>query len=237
LEFDADPEGAYCKLCKKNGRALERTIGVWITRPFTNWKKVIEKMKAHDQTSNCSAQQGKAICFSTSDITSGRISHPTTSRYANQDRIKKIEQLSNTLFPVHIFLLISTFPISNFEKFIDLVVQYGGQDLKNFLEKSGRNAVHTSHVAVAEFIDAIGIWIQEILLEHLDLASCFSIMADECTDVATMEEILEEHFMEIIHLKQANAEIIYSTLIEFLKEKGFQVSKIVGMGFDRASAF
>ena len=41
----------------------------------------------------------------------------------------------------------------------------------------------------------------------------------------------EEHFMEIIHLKQANAESIYSTLVEFLKEKGLQVSKIVGMGF------
>ena len=39
LEFDADSEGAYCKLCKKFGRALECTGGVWITRLFTNWKK------------------------------------------------------------------------------------------------------------------------------------------------------------------------------------------------------
>ena len=29
----------------------------------------------------------------------------------------------------------------------------------------------------------------------------------------------EEHFMEIVHLKQANAESIYSALIECLKEK------------------
>ena len=43
--------------------------------------------------------------------------------------------------------------------------------------------------------------------------------------------------MEIVHLKQANAESIYSTLVEFLKEKGLQVTKIVGMGFDGASTF
>ena len=43
--------------------------------------------------------------------------------------------------------------------------------------------------------------------------------------------------MEIIHLKQANAESIYSALVECFKEKQLQVSKIVGMGFDGASAF
>ena len=49
-------------------------------------------------------------------------------------------------------------------------------------------------------------------------------MADECKDVATIEEMseffyhweeegsLEEHFLEIVHLKQTNAESIYSTL-------------------------
>ena len=47
----------------------------------------------------------------------------------------------------------------------------------------------------------------------------------------------EEHFLEIVHLKQANAESIYSALVECLKEKNLQVSKIVGMGFDGASTF
>ena len=73
-------------------------------------------------------------------------------------------------------------------------------------------------------------------------------MTDECTDIATMEEMFvfcrweesgnpEEHLMEIVHLKQANAESIYSALIECLKEKGLQVSNVVGMGFDGARTF
>ena len=73
-------------------------------------------------------------------------------------------------------------------------------------------------------------------------------MADECTDTATMEEMFvfchweesghpEEHFVETVHLKQANAERFYSALIECLKEKGLQVSNVVEMGFDGASTF
>ena len=49
----------------------------------------------------------------------------------------------------------------------------------------------------------------------------FSIIADECTDVTTIEElticchwvengVLEEHFIPILALKKANAESIYS---------------------------
>ena len=45
----------------------------------------------------------------------------------------------------------------------------------------------------------------------------------------------QEHFLEIIHLQQGNAEIIYSALVEWLKEKNLQISRIVGMGFDGAS--
>ena len=89
----------------------------------------------------------------------------------------------------------------------------GGADLKSFLDRTGGNAVYTSHVA----------WVEEFLLKRLHQASCLSIMADKCTDVATIEEMSvfcrweeegspEEHFLEIVHLKQANAESIYSAL-------------------------
>ena len=49
--------------------------------------------------------------------------------------------------------------------------------------------------------------------------------------------IPEEHFLQIIPLRQANAESIYSGLIECLKERKLHISKIVGMGFDRTSTF
>ena len=131
---------------------------------------------------------------------------------------------------------------TNFENLVELVVSCGGVDLKNFLERIGRNAVYTSHVAVVEFMDVLGIWVEESLLKRLHQASCFSTMADECTDISTIEElsvychweeygVAEEHFLDIVHLKKADAESIYDSLVQCLKEKSLQVS------FDGAATF
>ena len=73
-------------------------------------------------------------------------------------------------------------------------------------------------------------------------------MADECTDVTTIEELTicchwvesgvpEEHFIEILPLKKANAESIYSALVEYCREKNIQLGRLIGMGFDRAATF
>ena len=51
LEFDENLQGAFYKLYKKDGRSLQRTGGAWITKPFTNWKKVTQKMKSHSKSS------------------------------------------------------------------------------------------------------------------------------------------------------------------------------------------
>ncbi len=57
---DADSNGAFCKLCKKFGRPLERTGGVWMTRPFTNWKKSSRKNELMHKL-KCIARPGKML--------------------------------------------------------------------------------------------------------------------------------------------------------------------------------
>ena len=32
------------------GKSLQRTGVVWVTKPFTNWKKAVEKMKANEKS-------------------------------------------------------------------------------------------------------------------------------------------------------------------------------------------
>ena len=34
----------------KGGRSLQRTGGAWITKPFTKWKTVTQKMKSHSNS-------------------------------------------------------------------------------------------------------------------------------------------------------------------------------------------
>ena len=57
------------------------------------------------------------------------------------------------------------------------------------MENAGRNAIYTSHITVVKFVEALGTWIEESLLKWLKKASYYSIMAGECTDVTTVEEL------------------------------------------------
>ena len=47
----------------------------------------------------------------------------------------------------------------------------------------------------------------------------------------------EEHFIEILLLKKANAESIYSALVEYCREKNIQLEWLIEMRFDGAATF
>ena len=51
------------------------------------------------------------------------------------------------------------------------------------------------------------------------------------------ECVSEEHFIEILSLKKANAESIYSALVEYCRKKNIQLGRLLGMGFDGAATF
>lgn len=98
---------------------------------------------------------------------------------AEQERIKNRAAVKSFFRCAHFF---ARQHIPHTDKLVELVVLCGGED---FMDRTGRNAVYTSHVAIV----ALGKWVEESLLKRLRQASCFSIMADECTDVATIEEM------------------------------------------------
>ena len=119
---------------------------------------------------------------------------------------------------------------TNFGNLVDVVVTCGGEDLKQFVEKAGKNVHYTSKDAVVDFVEALGTWVDESLLAWLQNARYFSFLADECTDIKTIEELSVvchwvgnglpvEHFIEIIPLKKADAQTIYATLVDWLKVK------------------
>ena len=51
------------------------------------------------------------------------------------------------------------------------------------------------------------------------------------------EWVPEEHCIEILPTKKANAESIYSALVEYCREKSIQLGRLIGMGFDGAATF
>ena len=68
----------------------------------------------------------------------------------------------------------------------------GGETLPTFLDRAGGNVMYTSKVAVVEFVNALGTWVEESPLKWLHKAPIFSIMADEMchNDRCTNDHVL-----------------------------------------------
>ena len=217
----------------------------WVTKPFKNWKKAVEKMKAHSR-SDSHSHATQAMLAAKRAVVDGTVVQQLQNveahkRAQNRAAMKCLILLTHFLTKEHVA------HSTKFEKLVDVVVRCGSQQLKQYLETAPRNATYTSRVAVVEFIESLGTWVEESILKRLQKAAMYSLMADECTDIANVEELSVfcrweeggvpvECFLEIIPLKKADAETIYSTLIKCLK-KNLQVGRIVGLGFDGAATF
>ena len=57
----------------------------------------------------------------------------------------------------------------NFDKLVELVVSCG-ETLQTFLDRAGGNATYTSKMAVVEFVNALGTWVEESLHTQLHKA-------------------------------------------------------------------
>ena len=47
LEYVENYQGVFCKVCRKSESQSQTSSGVWITKPFQNWKRMVQKKKAH----------------------------------------------------------------------------------------------------------------------------------------------------------------------------------------------
>ena len=141
LKYDAGCEGAFCKLCKTSGQSLEQTGGVWTTKPFTNRKKAVEKIKAHTKSDAHIAASQATLAHQASLHARSVIQQ--LQNVAEQERMMNRAAVTSFFHCAH-FLARQHIPYTtNFEKLVELVVLCDGADLKSFLDRTGGNAVYT----------------------------------------------------------------------------------------------
>ena len=246
LVYDQDVNGALCRICRTHSMhhtTQEHTGGVWVSKPFKNWKKAVGKMIDHQKSAHHIRCSEAMVMTSTQGSVAQQIQKVCTlEREKHRTSLKSLVRCTHFLVRHHIA------HSTNFIDLVELVVSCGARELQTFIETASKNAVYTSRGAVVEFIQALGTWTEESLLKKLQKVPFFSIMGDECTDVSVIEElsifcrweengVAVESFLEIIPLKRTNAETIYTAITNCLKSKGLQVSNIIGLGFDGAATF
>ena len=206
----------YAERLKPGGQSSQGIGGVCVTKPFQNWKTTVQKMKEHASSESHLKQVEAKLIVSRGETVVHQQQHfGDSERSKNRKAIKALLGCTHYLCKQHI-------PhTTNFSKLIDLIVSCGGKDLEEFVRKAAKNASYTSTDAVTDFVEAIGVWVDELQVNRVCNAPFFSLMADECVDVANIEELSVycrwvknlvpvEHFMEILPLKKTNAQSIYS---------------------------
>ena len=132
-------------------------------KPFKNWKKAIEKMKAHAKSDihiqSCESEMDAARAPQLRPIIQQLQQIGSQEKWKNRMAIIALIRCTHFLARRHI-------PhTTNFEELVNLIVSSGAVDLKRFLERAGKNATYTSKIAVVEFVEAVGLWTKNAYLK------------------------------------------------------------------------
>ena len=123
--------------------------------------------------------------------------------------------------------------------------------LKGHLQTSKKNASYTSPQVQNELIELVGAEIKDQIMTDARSSRWFSIMADECSDVATCEQMsicirfvhqsgtnkpqVREEFVGFVQLIDTDAAAISGAILKFLGECNLDLSNLRGQGYDGAS--
>lgn len=133
----------------------------------------------------------------------------------------------------------------------DFLVHWKAEDkpvLKQHLASAAYNAKYLSPDIQNEIVDIAGEEVLEVILSKARSAKWFSIMADECTDVANLEQmavcirfvdannIVNEEFIGFIPLDKVAAASITTALLKKMEVCKLDLRNLRGQGYDGASA-
>ena len=117
--------------------------------------------------------------------------------------------------------------------------------LEEHITQGASNAKYTSKFSAVMLLEALDTWFERKLLHSLRSSPYFSILADECQDISTHEELSiccrwivdgypEEHFL---HIKEVDAASITQALTSFMEQRNLDYRRLVGQGYDGAATF
>jgi hypothetical protein len=137
--------------------------------------------------------------------------------------------------------------MTTFTDLITLQIDNGDERLKVHKNECAGNASYMSKASTAEFLYSISHFIEQSILSRMKKSQFYSIMADESTDVSSKEEMsicgrwvkdgkAMEHFLGILRAHEVDEQSLTQLyLLDFLQDKGLDVKKVRGLGFDGAN--
>ena len=211
LVYSKSQNGGYCKYCILFGKhePSVKELGIFVTKPFTNFKKATEQLGGHFHGTGISkgskthhnAMQDATTFMMAMEKKGSRIDHHLSSLQSKQveENRLKIRSIAETI----VFCgrqgialrghrddrpSVEEDPAKNHGNFLALL-QFRDKVLSDHLKSAGGNATYTSKTIQNELIEICGDIIRDKILAKIRQAKYFSVIADEATDVSNDEQL------------------------------------------------
>ena len=243
-------EGMFCSICKRWGKPPAGSRGAWTTRGITDWNHATELLKQHaDSQWHRNAAAMAAMAEQAEKGKSVLELQCTSAAREEAERKEKNRQVLLKLLRSVYFLVKNWIPHSTtYRELVELQVANGDQLLEQHINSHPLNAQYTSRFSATMLIEAIDTWLERKLLQSLKSSPCFAILADECQDISSQEELSicfqwlvngcpEEHYLTTLHVKSTNARAITAAITSYMNENHLECAKLVGQGYDGAATF
>ena len=270
LRYSKSKDAAFCAYCVLFNTAQpgRPSMEVFRTTGFQDWKNAMGKKRgmlachqnseAHRYAAVRASSYKSVMDGSTKDICS-RLSD------SYEKSVKERREILLSLIDVVVSLGKRNIPFrghtwdkqtkredGNFDFFVHWKSKFDPL-LKHHLAHCSKNASYTSPAIQNEIIALAGDEIRDEILKSVKSARWYSIMADECTDVATIEQMalclrfventgtvgkeyeVREEFIGMVELEKTDAESIFTGIVEYLNKCDLNLSNLRGQGYDGAS--
>lgn len=276
LIYSKSEDGAYCKYCfifsqKEVGHNSGQITGHLVSDPYRNWKKALESFQKHQTTQYHRAASIKADNFlavmagESQSIDSQVDSVRTRQIQENQEKlapiIKTVILCGRQGLPLRGHRDHGEFNVSvepeenegNFRALLRARIDSGDVNLKKHFETCPRNATYISWNIQNQIIEACDIIIKRKIASEVNSSKCLSILADETTDISTIEQCsicvryvknigtshnqftICENFLTFVPIKSTCGKDLADAIINELILCNIDVSNLRGQGYDGAS--
>lgn len=262
-------EAAFCKYCvlfltNEVGKSKSQATGKLVSQPFDDWKHALELFNYH---SNLQYHKSSIEVYTNLNNieNKSRVSiHNILDKKRQEEVLKNRERLGSIIKTV-LFCGRQGIPLrghldygplnlneepdhneGNFRALLRFRAESGDKILTEHLENCGRNS-YISWRTQNEVISAANDIILKKIVERINRSQCFSVLADETTDIATVEQFsvcvrfiendkICEEFLQFIPVVSTTGKDLAASLLEYLQRWKIDVKYLRGQGYDGARA-
>ena len=230
--------GMVCRICKRhNSKAKYNRSSVWNEKPCTYLRK--DSVRRHDSSDQHKQAVKKESLRQASSVDGG-----IAQAFQKELTLKK-SAVKGALQCLY-WLVKSEIPHTTHYNSLLKAVQFMGLEKLKHLHQA-ENAKYTSQRIIQEFLQVVGHYLEQQQLQDLFASPFFSLMIDESTDIAVLNEMViyaryitpnadvKTVFMKIVPLFNGTAGTIEEAVIAFLEEKAISISQMLGFATDGAS--